>query len=99
MLCSFSNGILEIIMTYIFAHLVPQGTPAILMPFMVCIGTIRTLAVGMLQTWILPPLLSMVLGDFNEVGNGNIYLGTIVVCIVNVLFDQGGFCFLKVFRK
>lgn len=51
-----------------FAHLVPQGTPPILMPFMVCIETIRniirpgTLAVRLAANIIAGHLLLTLLG-------------------------------------
>lgn len=54
--------------THIFAHLVPQGTPAILMPFIVCIETIRnlirpgTLAVRLAANIIAGHLLLTLLG-------------------------------------
>jgi F-type H+-transporting ATPase subunit a len=52
-----------------FAHLVPQGTPAVLMPFMVCIETIRniirpgTLAVRLAANIIAGHLLITLLGN------------------------------------
>lgn len=54
---------------HMFAHLVPQGTPAILMPFMVCIETIRnvirpgTLAVRLAANIIAGHLLLTLLGN------------------------------------
>lgn len=54
---------------HIFAHLVPQGTPAVLMPFMVCIETIRniirpgTLAVRLAANMIAGHLLMTLLGN------------------------------------
>nr|AAF77230.1 ATPase 6 [Drosophila melanogaster]ACI28546.1 ATPase 6 [Drosophila melanogaster]AEB53244.1 ATPase 6 [Drosophila melanogaster]AEB53279.1 ATPase 6 [Drosophila melanogaster]AFP47050.1 ATP synthase F0 subunit 6 [Drosophila melanogaster] len=53
---------------HMFAHLVPQGTPAILMPFMVCIETISniirpgTLAVRLTANMIAGHLLLTLLG-------------------------------------
>nr|QJS35660.1 ATP synthase F0 subunit 6 [Bactrocera tuberculata] len=54
---------------YMFAHLVPQGTPAVLMPFMVCIETISniirpgTLAVRLAANMIAGHLLLTLLGN------------------------------------
>nr|YP_010022723.1 ATP synthase F0 subunit 6 [Polleniopsis mongolica]QOP39571.1 ATP synthase F0 subunit 6 [Polleniopsis mongolica]QXG15704.1 ATP synthase F0 subunit 6 [Polleniopsis mongolica] len=54
---------------YMFAHLVPQGTPTILMPFMVCIETISniirpgTLAVRLTANMIAGHLLLTLLGN------------------------------------
>nr|YP_009020623.1 ATP synthase F0 subunit 6 [Drosophila santomea]AHG53405.1 ATP synthase F0 subunit 6 [Drosophila yakuba]QXG19572.1 ATP synthase F0 subunit 6 [Drosophila teissieri]AHG53184.1 ATP synthase F0 subunit 6 [Drosophila santomea]AHG53197.1 ATP synthase F0 subunit 6 [Drosophila santomea]AHG53210.1 ATP synthase F0 subunit 6 [Drosophila santomea] len=54
---------------HMFAHLVPQGTPAILMPFMVCIETISniirpgTLAVRLTANMIAGHLLLTLLGN------------------------------------
>jgi F-type H+-transporting ATPase subunit a len=52
-----------------FAHLVPQGTPAVLIPFMVCIETVRnvirpgTLAVRLAANMIAGHLLLTLLGN------------------------------------
>nr|YP_010947003.1 ATP synthase F0 subunit 6 [Margattea limbata]WGO57760.1 ATP synthase F0 subunit 6 [Margattea limbata] len=54
---------------YMFAHLVPQGTPTILMPFMVCIETISniirpgTLAIRLAANMIAGHLLLTLLGN------------------------------------
>nr|AXS65408.1 ATP synthase F0 subunit 6 [Cucujoidea sp. 18 KM-2017] len=55
--------------THMLAHLVPQGTPAVLMPFMVCIETISniirpgTLAVRLSANMIAGHLLMTLLGN------------------------------------
>nr|AOY39153.1 ATP synthase F0 subunit 6 [Meropathus sp. BMNH 675618] len=55
--------------THMFAHLVPQGTPPILMPFMVCIETVSniirpgTLAVRLAANMIAGHLLMTLLGN------------------------------------
>nr|YP_010827577.1 ATP synthase F0 subunit 6 [Galinthias amoena]WFD61173.1 ATP synthase F0 subunit 6 [Galinthias amoena] len=54
---------------YMFAHLVPQGTPGVLMPFMVCIETISniirpgTLAIRLAANMIAGHLLLTLLGN------------------------------------
>nr|AVE15483.1 ATP synthase F0 subunit 6 [Hestiasula sp. JZ-2017] len=54
---------------YMFAHLVPQGTPGILMPFMVCIESIKniirpgTLAIRLAANMIAGHLLMTLLGN------------------------------------
>nr|AOY39413.1 ATP synthase F0 subunit 6 [Hydnocerini sp. BMNH-844241] len=54
---------------HMFAHLVPQGTPAVLMPFMVCIETISniirpgTLAIRLSANMIAGHLLMTLLGN------------------------------------
>nr|YP_009490590.1 ATP synthase F0 subunit 6 [Taeniopteryx ugola]YP_010836006.1 ATP synthase F0 subunit 6 [Taeniopteryx auberti]AWH98599.1 ATP synthase F0 subunit 6 [Taeniopteryx ugola]UPX88425.1 ATP synthase F0 subunit 6 [Taeniopteryx nebulosa]WGC89525.1 ATP synthase F0 subunit 6 [Taeniopteryx auberti] len=54
---------------HMFAHLVPQGTPAVLMPFMVCIETVSnvirpgTLAVRLAANMIAGHLLLTLLGN------------------------------------
>nr|YP_009738144.1 ATP synthase F0 subunit 6 [Cephalopina titillator]QIB71450.1 ATP synthase F0 subunit 6 [Cephalopina titillator] len=58
---------------HMFAHLVPQGTPSILMPFMVCIETISniirpgTLAVRLTANMIAGHLLLTLLGNTGPV--------------------------------
>nr|QRV62514.1 ATP synthase F0 subunit 6 [Hydroporus puberulus] len=60
---------------YMFAHLVPQGTPPILMPFMVCIETISnmirpgTLAVRLAANMIAGHLLLTLLGNTGPMMN------------------------------
>lgn len=67
---------------HIFAHLVPQGTPAILIPFIVCIETIRniirpgTLAVRLTANIIAGHLLITLLGNTGP---------SIILVILNIL--------------
>nr|AVN68296.1 ATP synthase F0 subunit 6 [Lamproblatta albipalpus] len=62
-------------MQYMFAHLTPQGTPPILMPFMVCIETISnlirpgTLAVRLTANMIAGHLLMTLLSSMGPVSN------------------------------
>nr|YP_009526711.1 ATP synthase F0 subunit 6 [Meloimorpha japonica]AXY63915.1 ATP synthase F0 subunit 6 [Meloimorpha japonica] len=64
---------------HMFAHLVPQGTPPILMPFMVCIETISnvirpgTLAVRLTANMIAGHLLLTLLGN-----TGNMVMSSVI---------------------
>nr|AXS65894.1 ATP synthase F0 subunit 6 [Tenebrionoidea sp. 12 KM-2017] len=68
---------------HMFAHLVPQGTPPVLMPFMVCIETISniirpgTLAVRLSANMIAGHLLMTLLGNTGSMLN--IYLINILI--------------------
>jgi len=68
--------------THIFAHLVPQGTPGILIPFIVCIETIRniirpgTLAVRLTANIIAGHLLLTLLGNTGP---------TFILILLNIL--------------
>nr|ARH53861.1 ATP synthase F0 subunit 6 [Epuraea guttata] len=68
--------------THMLAHLVPQGTPAILMPFMVCIESISniirpgTLAVRLSANMIAGHLLMTLLGNTGP---------TLPILLVNIL--------------
>nr|YP_009694375.1 ATP synthase F0 subunit 6 [Carabus granulatus]QEI26035.1 ATP synthase F0 subunit 6 [Carabus granulatus] len=63
---------------HMFAHLVPQGTPPILMPFMVCIETISniirpgTLAVRLAANMIAGHLLLTLLGNTGPMMNSSL---------------------------
>nr|ALO70975.1 ATP synthase F0 subunit 6 [Pselaphinae sp. 2 EF-2015] len=62
-------------MNHMFTHLVPQGTPSILMPFMVCIETISniirpmTLAIRLTANMIAGHLLLTLLGNLGPLLN------------------------------
>nr|QNP10036.1 ATP synthase F0 subunit 6 [Ochthebius delgadoi] len=68
--------------THMLAHLVPQGTPSILMPFMVCIETISniirpgTLAVRLAANMIAGHLLMTLLGNTGP---------TVSIVMINIL--------------
>nr|YP_007026346.1 ATP synthase F0 subunit 6 [Rutilia goerlingiana]AFV08627.1 ATP synthase F0 subunit 6 [Rutilia goerlingiana] len=69
---------------HMFTHLIPQGTPAILMPFMVCIETISniirpgTLAVRLTANMIAGHLLLTLLGN---TGNSLTILLTLLIMV------------------
>nr|YP_010713148.1 ATP synthase F0 subunit 6 [Elachiptera insignis]WDA94040.1 ATP synthase F0 subunit 6 [Elachiptera insignis] len=73
---------------HMFAHLVPQGTPAVLMPFMVCIETISnvirpgTLAVRLTANMIAGHLLLTLLGN---TGPGMSSIMISILLIVQIL--------------
>jgi F-type H+-transporting ATPase subunit a len=69
---------------HIFAHLVPQGTPGVLIPFIVCIETIRnvirpgTLAVRLSANIIAGHLLITLIGNTGP-GMGAVLVGILVL--------------------
>nr|YP_010398701.1 ATP synthase F0 subunit 6 [Hylemya nigrimana]UQK95120.1 ATP synthase F0 subunit 6 [Hylemya nigrimana] len=75
---------------HMFAHLVPQGTPAILMPFMVCIESISniirpgTLAVRLTANMIAGHLLLTLLGNTGP-GMPSILLTLLVITQIALL--------------
>nr|QLY89634.1 ATP synthase F0 subunit 6 [Fannia sociella] len=75
---------------HMFAHLVPQGTPAILMPFMVCIETISniirpgTLAVRLTANMIAGHLLLTLLGNTGP-SMSSILLGLLIITQIALL--------------
>nr|YP_010895149.1 ATP synthase F0 subunit 6 [Iteaphila macquarti]WJW73675.1 ATP synthase F0 subunit 6 [Iteaphila macquarti] len=72
---------------HMFAHLVPQGTPAVLMPFMVCIETISniirpgTLAVRLAANMIAGHLLLTLLGN---TGSSLSYVMVILLLVAQI---------------
>nr|AMW67830.1 ATP synthase F0 subunit 6 [Fontecilla graphicus] len=76
--------------THMFAHLVPQGTPSILMPFMVCIETISnfirpgTLAVRLAANMIAGHLLLTLLGSTGPSMN-LIFLNILIITQIALL--------------
>nr|AMH85478.1 ATP synthase F0 subunit 6 [Eudasyphora canadiana] len=75
---------------HMFAHLVPQGTPAVLMPFMVCIETISniirpgTLAVRLTANMIAGHLLLTLLGNTGP-SMSSILLGFLLITQIALL--------------
>jgi len=73
---------------HILAHLVPNGTPGALIPFIVLIETIRnvirplTLAVRLIANIVAGHLLITLLGNQTELASGIILMGLLVVQIV-----------------
>lgn len=76
---------------HIFAHLVPQGTPPILIPFIVCIETIRnvirpgTLAVRLTANIIAGHLLITLLGNTGPISSSYIILSLILITQIALL--------------
>lgn len=76
---------------HIFAHLVPQGTPSILIPFIVCIETIRnsirpiTLAVRLTANIIAGHLLITLLGNTGPISTSYIILLLILITQIALL--------------
>nr|WHL46842.1 ATP synthase F0 subunit 6 [Aphaenomurus interpositus] len=79
---------------YMFAHLVPQSTPSMLMPFMVLIETISnvirplTLAVRLTANMIAGHLLMTLLGNQTAEANNMILMGLILVQILLLTLES-----------
>nr|QRV62527.1 ATP synthase F0 subunit 6 [Hydroporus sanfilippoi] len=78
---------------HMFAHLVPQGTPPILMPFMVCIETISnmirpgTLAVRLAANMIAGHLLLTLLGNTGPMMNSMLISILIIVQLLLLMLE------------
>nr|QAY82207.1 ATP synthase F0 subunit 6 [Coccinella transversoguttata] len=76
---------------HMFAHLMPQGTPPILMPFMVCIETISniirpgTLAIRLSANMIAGHLLMTLLGNTGSLVNFLIFMVIMIQCLLIIL--------------
>nr|YP_010702013.1 ATP synthase F0 subunit 6 [Dexia tenuiforceps]WCL18801.1 ATP synthase F0 subunit 6 [Dexia tenuiforceps] len=79
---------------HMFIHLVPQGTPAILMPFMVCIETISniirpmTLAVRLTANMIAGHLLMTLLGNTGPMISSTMIILLIMVQIALLVLES-----------
>nr|AYR05252.1 ATP synthase F0 subunit 6 [Harpalinae sp. 2 ACP-2013] len=80
-------------MQHMFAHLVPQGTPPVLMPFMVCIESISnvirpgTLAVRLAANMIAGHLLLTLLGNTGPLMNSSLISILIIVQLLLLLLE------------
>nr|QRW36336.1 ATP synthase F0 subunit 6 [Hydroporus kasyi] len=78
---------------HMFAHLVPQGTPPILMPFMVCIETISnmirpgTLAVRLAANMIAGHLLLTLLGNTGPMLNSMMITILIIIQLLLLILE------------
>nr|YP_009756876.1 ATP synthase F0 subunit 6 [Tephritis femoralis]QIK50380.1 ATP synthase F0 subunit 6 [Tephritis femoralis] len=79
---------------HMFTHLVPQGTPTILMPFMVCIETISniirpgTLAVRLTANMIAGHLLLTLLGNTGPLINNMILMMLLISQIMLLILES-----------
>nr|WKU83777.1 ATP synthase F0 subunit 6 [Aristosyrphus sp.] len=79
---------------YMFAHLVPQGTPSLLMPFMVCIETISniirssTLAIRLTANIISGHLLLTLLGNSGIMANSIIMFIIIISQMMLMILES-----------
>lgn len=86
---------------HIFAHLVPQGTPGILIPFIVCIETIRniirpgTLAVRLTANIIAGHLLLTLLGNTGPISTSYIILSIILITQIALLILESAVAIIQ----
>lgn len=79
---------------HILAHLVPQGTPGALIPFIVLIETIRntirplTLAVRLMANIVAGHLLITLLGNQTEMASGIILMGLLTTQIILLTLES-----------
>nr|ALO71133.1 ATP synthase F0 subunit 6 [Pselaphinae sp. 11 EF-2015] len=80
-------------MNHMFTHLVPQGTPPILMPFMVCIESISniirpgTLAIRLTANMIASHLLMTLLGNMGPIISSNMIPCLIFIQILLIILE------------
>nr|YP_006504043.1 ATP synthase F0 subunit 6 [Cryptocercus relictus]AFM92543.1 ATP synthase F0 subunit 6 [Cryptocercus relictus] len=85
---------------HMFAHLVPQGTPSLLMPFMVCIETVSnmirpgTLAVRLAANMIAGHLLLTLLGNTGPYLS-NILLGILITTQILLLMLESAVAIIQ----
>nr|AXS66467.1 ATP synthase F0 subunit 6 [Cucujoidea sp. 27 KM-2017] len=84
---------------HMFAHLMPQGTPGILMPFMVCIETISniirpgTLAVRLMANMVAGHLLMTLLGNTGPFMN--FFLWLMLLVQIMLIFLESAVAFIQ----
>nr|ALO70487.1 ATP synthase F0 subunit 6 [Ctenisodes sp. 1 EF-2015] len=89
MICGWLNN-----MNHMFAHMVPQGTPNILMPFMVCIESISnvirpgTLAIRLTANMIAGHLLMTLLGNMGPILSKTLIIGLILIQILLIVLEM-----------
>nr|ALO71001.1 ATP synthase F0 subunit 6 [Pselaphinae sp. 4 EF-2015] len=80
-------------MNHMFTHMVPQGTPSILMPFMVCIETISnlirpgTLAIRLTANMIAGHLLLTLLGNMGSILTTKMLIFLIFIQLLLLLLE------------
>nr|AWV83761.1 ATP synthase F0 subunit 6 [Okanagana noveboracensis] len=86
---------------HMFCHLVPMGTPGILMPFMVCIETISnlirpgSLAVRLMANMIAGHLLMTLLG--NSLIESSFYLYFIIMIQMMLMLFESAVCIIQAY--